>query len=156
MILGPARPEHAPAMALTHAEGFEIGWSPHDIVGCLTAPGGFGLIAAEDGGQAAGVAGFVLARVMAGEAEILTLAVAPRCRRRGVGRALLDAASLMAEQRGAQAMFLEVASDNAAALALYVLAGFSQAGVRRGYYRRPGRAAGDALVLRRALNSAPT
>jgi len=54
---------------------------------------------------------------------------------------------------GAKAVFLEVAADNAAALALYQEAGFETVGVRRGYYPRPGGGAADALNLRLALNS---
>ena len=50
-------------------------------------------------------------------------------------------------------MFLEVAVDNPAAIALYQAAGFVPAGRRRGYYRRQGADAMDALVLRRTLNS---
>lgn len=97
--------------------------------------------------------GFILLRLAGGEAEILTLAVAPEGRRRGAGRALLRGALKAAEQGGATAMFLEVADDNAAAVALYRSEGFVEAGRRRGYYARPGGAAADALVLRRALPS---
>ena len=57
-----------------------------------------------------------------------------------------------AQRSGAEAMFLEVAADNAAALALYRGAGFTQAGLRRGYYAPAGT---DAFVLRRDLNRPP-
>lgn len=152
MILVPAEPGLAPAMARVHAQSFEVGWSAEDIAGCLAAPGGYGVMATPATDRAA-PGGFLLARAIAGEAEILTLAVAPRYRRRGVAAALLEAAAGVAETMHAGAMFLEVASDNAAALALYQQAGFHQAGVRRRYYLRPGRPAGDALVLRRDLAS---
>jgi ribosomal-protein-alanine N-acetyltransferase len=99
--------------------------------------------------------GFILGRALAGEAEILTLAVAPTHRRRGLGRALLEAAMGVCGTLGAETMFLEVAADNAAAIALYEAAGFAPAGRRKAYYARPGRAAVDALVLRRELNTAP-
>ncbi len=92
--------------------------------------------------------GVVLARVVADEAEILTLAVDPLVRRQGAGRLLLQAAMDDAWQRGAAAMFLEAASSNAAALALYGSAGFVQVGRRPRYY--PGD--DDALVLRGLLN----
>ncbi len=91
--------------------------------------------------------GFVLARAVADEAEILTLAVDPLLQRQGAGRLLLRAAMHGARQRGAAAMFLEVAPSNAAALALYGAAGFAQVGRRPRYY--PG--GGDALVLRGPL-----
>ena len=92
--------------------------------------------------------GFVLARTVADEAEILTLAVDPLMQRHGAGRLLLRAAMHAARQRGAAAMFLEVAPSNAAALALYGAAGFVQVGRRPRYY--PG--GGDALVLRSPLS----
>ena len=90
--------------------------------------------------------GFVLARAVAGEAEILTLAVAPAARGKGLGRALLQAAISKAQALGAQTMFLEVGADNPAALALYAGLGFTKVGDRKGYYQ--GR---DALVLRLPL-----
>ena len=92
--------------------------------------------------------GFVLARVVADEAEILTLAVDPHGQGQGAGRLLLQAAMGEARRRGAVAMFLEVAPSNAAALALYGSAGFVQVGRRPRYY--PG--GSDALVLRGPLN----
>jgi ribosomal-protein-alanine N-acetyltransferase len=91
--------------------------------------------------------GFVLARVAGGEAEILTLAVAPVARGRGMGRALLTAAIAQARAMDAQTMFLEVGTDNPAALALYAGLGFIKVGDRKAYYN--GR---DALVLRLPLS----
>jgi ribosomal-protein-alanine N-acetyltransferase len=52
---------------------------------------------------------------------------------------------------GARALFLEVARDNDAGLALYRAAAFAEVGIRRAYYSRPTGAM-DALVLRRDLN----
>ena len=98
-----------------------------------------------------GDAAFLLGRSVAGEAELLTLAVAPEARQRGLGRRLVARFLYQARLRGADEAFLEVAADNAAALALYARAGFGQAGRRRGYYRTAEGAAVDALVLRRVL-----
>jgi ribosomal-protein-alanine N-acetyltransferase len=89
----------------------------------------------------------LLARITADEAEILTLAVAPAARRRGVGAALVDRAMQRAAAAGAGAMFLEVASGNQAARALYERAGFIRVGRRARYYPNGG----DALVLRADL-----
>lgn len=91
--------------------------------------------------------GFLLARIIADEAELLTLAVSPAARRSGqgatlVGRFLADAAAT-----GAKTAFLEVAADNLAALSLYRRTGWIEAGRRRNYYA-PGL---DALVLRHDL-----
>jgi ribosomal-protein-alanine N-acetyltransferase len=100
---------------------------------------------------AEGDAGFLLGRAVAGEAELLTIAVAPEARRRGLGRRLVGRFIYQARLRGAQSAFLEVAEDNAAAQALYRASGFVEAGRRRGYYRTPDGGAVDALVLVRSL-----
>lgn len=78
--------------------------------------------------------GFLLGRVVLDEAELLTLAVAPDARRRGLGRALLQGFEQAATERGARHGFLEVASDNPAAQALYHKSGWHEAGIRKGYY----------------------
>ena len=93
--------------------------------------------------------GFLLGRVIAGEAELLTLAVRPDARRLGSGRRLLQQFLAQAQARGASDIFLEVAADNAAAIALYESAGFQRSGLRRGYYHNPTGAAVDALVMTR-------
>jgi ribosomal-protein-alanine N-acetyltransferase len=136
-------------MAAVHASSFDAPWAPDEIATLLTGPGGFGLVVREADADA--VAGFILARAVAGEAEVLTLAVDPARRRLGIGEALVEAAAIAAAAAGAQSLFLEVASDNQAALALYRAAGFGQVGQRPAYYRR-GAGAIDALVLRRDLN----
>jgi ribosomal-protein-alanine N-acetyltransferase len=91
--------------------------------------------------------GFILARDLGGEAEILTLGVLPEMRRRGLGRALLDAIMVEAGQRRIASVVLEVATDNEAARRLYVAMGFVRVGTRPRYYRRD-HAAVDALILR--------
>ncbi|EWY40416.1 alanine acetyltransferase [Skermanella stibiiresistens SB22] len=80
--------------------------------------------------------GFVMVRVAAGEAEIITLGVEPATRGRGAGALLLRAALEMARTAGAEAMFLEVAEDNAAAKRLYRHHEFAEIGRRPNYYRR--------------------
>ena len=151
MILKAARPEDTGALSRAHARSFDPAWSAEDLEALLTGPGGYAILAHEDGLPAA-VRGFLLARAIAGEAEILTLAVDPPHRRQGLARALIEAAVAAAVNAGAESMFLEVAADNDAAIALYRSAGFERVGSRGGYYVRPGRAAIDALVLRRTLN----
>ncbi len=95
--------------------------------------------------------GFAVGRVAGPEAELLTLAVDPEARGRGLGRWLVAAFEAEAARRGAVDAFLEVAEGNAAARAVYAAAGWTEAGRRRGYYAAPGRPAEDALVLRKAL-----
>ena len=76
------------------------------------------------------------------ELHITLVAVDPRCRRRGLGRRVLEALLDQARAAGAQHATLEVAAPNDAARALYGGAGFREAGVRRGYYRNGD----DALI----------
>jgi len=92
------------------------------------------------------VTGYLVGRTAHPEAEILNVAVAPGARRRGIGRALLDAALLRLERDGIDVVVLEVRASNAGAQRLYEVAGFHPVGVRRGYYAAPRE---DALVLRR-------
>jgi ribosomal-protein-alanine N-acetyltransferase len=100
-----------------------------------------------------GLDGFALVQVLAPEAEILTIAVDPEAQGKGRGTALLARAMDAAMAAGARDLFLEVAADNAPALALYARAGFAQTGRRRGYYARPGSAPVDALTLSSALSA---
>lgn len=139
--LRAARGEDAGDLAALHAAAFASPWSRADLADLLASPGAFALLAEGEG--------FILCRAIAGEAEILTLAVAPAARRRGTGRALVEAAAGVAGTLGAETLFLEVAHDNAAALALYDAAGFSRVGLRKGYYA----SGADAVVMRRALNT---
>ena len=149
MKLEAASLADAAAMAGVHSVSFGDAWSEHDIAAVLRTAGAFGILA-RDGSEA--VSAFALARVAADQAELLTLAVTPNARRQGAGAALVEAVAGAAAVAGARRLFLEVAADNAAALALYRQSGFAPVGQRPAYYRR---AAGpvDALVLARDLNS---
>jgi [ribosomal protein S18]-alanine N-acetyltransferase len=93
--------------------------------------------------------GFVLARDLGGEVEVLSLGVIPEARRLGVGHALLQAVLAEADQCGAASVVLEVAEDNAAARRLYRVCGFIEAGRRPRYYRR-AKTVVDGLLLRRS------
>ena len=152
MILRPALAAEAAVLAAIHAEAFAPPecWGPDAIALMLQAQGGFGVLALS-GPPAFGEEplGFVLGRAVAGEAEVLTIAVRPAAWRTGVGRALLAALQQAAQARGASALFLEVAEGNAPALALYRAAGAEPAGRRRRYYADGA----DALVLRFSLFS---
>ncbi|MBU6444289.1 MAG: GNAT family N-acetyltransferase [Alphaproteobacteria bacterium] len=137
----------ASLLAGLHAACFAEGWSAAAISGLLSAPGAFAFL-----GEIEGIAaGFVLARTAADEAEILTLAVAPDFRRRGLARALLRAAAAEAAKRRAAVLFLEVDSENIAARELYDALGFAEVGRRGAYYARKGTRAGDALTLKLTL-----
>ena len=150
MKIAPASAAAAEALARVHAASFESAWSAADIAELLESPGGFALTASDTEIQ-----GFILVRANSYDAEILTLAVNPAFRRQGLASTLTEAAAGLAETVGAESLFLEVAEDNPAAIALYAGAGFTQVGRRRGYYARKGAEAVDALVMRRDLNRRP-
>lgn len=132
------------ALADLHAACFETPrpWNAAEFASLIDGPGAI-LIAEGEG--------FVLGRSLAGEAEILTIAVRPGVRRMGIGTRLLSGFIAAARDAGAGTVFLEVAADNAAAQGLYRAAGFVEAGRRRAYYRTPQGEAIDALVLRNGL-----
>ncbi|MCP3971037.1 MAG: ribosomal protein S18-alanine N-acetyltransferase [Rhodobacteraceae bacterium] len=97
--------------------------------------------------------GFALGRVIADEAELLTIAVEPSQRRRGFGSGLLQAFHHTARARGAARVFLEVAADNTGAIGLYLGAGYLKCGQRKDYYRYPDGRREDALVMQRSLTA---
>ncbi len=92
--------------------------------------------------------GFGLIRILAPEAELLTLAVAPAEQGKGVGRRLLQTLLSAARSFDAPEMFLEVAADNAPARTLYERSGFAETGVRAGYYKYPDGSTSDAILMR--------
>lgn len=97
--------------------------------------------------------GFVLGRSIAGEAELLTIAVNPEARRQGIGGRLVAQFLSKAQSSGAESAFLEVSSENPAAIALYDSSGFQRAGKRKAYYQDPQGRAIDALVMTRPLKA---
>lgn len=135
--------ETARRLADLHAQAFDTPWSVEAFAALLDQAGVFAMATAD---------GFILIRVVADEAEILTLSVRPQVRRSGLGRALVEAGAVEAARRGAVRLFLEVAEDNAAARALYAQTGFIEAGRRAGYYAQADGLATDALVLARDLS----
>lgn len=134
------------ALADLHRQGFSVPrpWSAPEFAALLDQPGVTLLTAP---------GGFALCRVAAGEAELLTLAVAPPERRRGRAAGLMARLLAHAHAAGAASCFLEVAADNAPACALYGRCGFRVAGRRRGYYRDAQGGAIDALVMVRDLTA---
>lgn len=135
------------AMAALHAACFTTPrpWTEAEFAELLSQPRVFAL--------SEGEAGVLLGRVVADEAELLTLAVAPGARRQGTGRRLVEGFLAEAARHGAMTGFLEVAAGNRAGLALYRACGFVESGRRPGYYHGP-HGIEDAVVMRRALDRA--
>jgi [ribosomal protein S18]-alanine N-acetyltransferase len=145
----PAALVHTDLLAGMHRICFTETWDGDAMASLLTMPGAGGLIAVDGdslvpAARPPGPAGFILWRTALDEAEILTVAVLPPWRRTGLGGQLLAAALAASAEAGARCMFLEVATDNIAALSLYQKWGFCQAGLRKGYYSGK-----DAAVMRR-------
>ena len=105
----------------------------------------------EGAGRSPAPAGFLLGRALAGEAEVLTLAVRPEAQGQGLGSALMARFLAEAAARGAARAFLEVAADNDVARRLYARHGFVEAGLRRGYFALMGGGAVDGIVMARDL-----
>lgn len=146
--LAHLRAEHAEEAAGVHAESFTYAWPTNDLETLLAARTTYA-----DGafGKAGEIQGFILSRLAADEAEILTIAVKPRKRGKGIAGKLMSANMAQLQQAGAKSWFLEVEAQNLSALALYKRFGFAQVGERKSYYRKPDGAAALAYILRRSL-----
>jgi len=132
------------ALAALHARCFETPrpWSAAEFASLCAFSGVF--VQTTD-------AGFAMGREIAGEVELLTLAVDPDHQRQGRGRLLLAAFETEARLRGAKDAFLEVAENNAAACALYYGAGYSESGRRAAYYAPPTGPRIAAIVMHKPL-----
>jgi [ribosomal protein S18]-alanine N-acetyltransferase len=145
-MLSRATTDDLDDVAALHAQCFTPGWSigeladfvEHDHILTLNQ---------HEWGQA--LLAMCVLRIVAGEAEIITIGVAPNQRRHGIGTEMLKDVLEYCTAQGVSRVFLEVAIDNLAALALYRHAGFEQIGLRKGYYDRGATSAVDALVLAR-------
>ncbi len=131
-------------MAAVHAACFTTPrpWSAAEIASILDSA--FAFVLTEP-------SGFLIGRVVAGEAELITLAVDPSARKRGTGGRLVDGFLAEARVREAESVFLEVLATNLPAQSLYARKGFEPKGKRRDYYQSPTGARLDALVLARTI-----
>jgi ribosomal-protein-alanine N-acetyltransferase len=125
---------------------FGEAWTRGQCLGIMALPGVWLTLAWLDGE----LAGFALSRIILDEAELLLLATAPSCRRRGVGATLLRATIADARDRKAVTLHLEVRDGNDA-MKLYSRTGFQKVGQRRGYYRGNNGQLSDAFTYRYAL-----
>ncbi len=99
-----------------------------------------GWVAEQDGA----LSGFLIARDLRDEIEILNVAVSAPARRQQIGTSLLSAALEWGRVNSARRVFLEVRKSNQAAISFYEKHGFSAAGRRKRYYNGPIE---DAIVL---------
>jgi [ribosomal protein S18]-alanine N-acetyltransferase len=140
------KPTDSESMARLHTQGFHRPWNDGEFRSFLGQPNIYGFIA-RPVGRALKPVGFVLVRVAADEAEILTIAVDKSERRHGVGTALIETVLRSLHQLRAKSLFLEVDEQNNAAVNLYKQLGFRLVAKRPSYYDTPS-GKSSALVMR--------
>ena len=140
MEIRRALPRDASAIADAEREIFSDAWSERSITDAISTEGAMCYVAEKDGKTVA----YVLGRIIAPEGEIYRIATLPEYRGRGIAYRLLSYAHKTELGRGLETLFLEVRSQNTAALALYRAFGFANMGIRKKYYKDP---VDDAIVM---------
>ena len=132
-----------------HGARFARAWSDGEFHALLGQEPVLGFVAIRSGlFVPKSLVGFVLAREVAGEAEILSVAVSAQYSGLGLGWRLVHSAIREIRIRGGKSIFLEVDETNVAALALYKKLRFKQVGERKGYYQSAEGSKTTALVMR--------
>ncbi len=150
-VIRPLSNTLADECAVLHSTAFAYSWGEHEFERLISASNAFGDAALDPKKNT--LLGFILSRVAADEAEVLTVVVAANQRKRGIGRSLV--ASHLARLRNVRvkALFLEVGETNTAARKLYESLGFVEVGRRNNYYRQSESSEQvAALVLRRDID----
>lgn len=147
-----ADPDHAAEISALHMKLFNPPWDEAGVLPLLTAPASIGFVARV--GIPPTTVGFVIGQVAADMAEIISIGVAADWQKRGVGAIVFGAFVRAVTRAGAKRLFLDVAADNAAALALYTAMGCAEVGRRKGYYVRHEAPAVDAIVMSKPLELA--
>ena len=136
---------HVAEIAALERECFSLPWSEASIRSELRNELSLWLVAVED----CRMLGYVGSQTVLGESDMMNLAVRPDCRRRGIGKALVEALCEALRVEKAVSLTLEVRASNEAAKALYAALGFTSVGCRPRYYSRPTE---DAELFRKELN----
>ena len=145
--LRPMAQADLPQVAALERESYVFPWNDQIFADCLRV--GYHCVVVDTG---AGVSGYGVLSMGAGEAHVLNICIREEFRRRGIGRGLLIALLAHARDRGVRDAFLEVRRTNRGAIGLYHELGFECVGTRRGYYQaQDGRE--DALVYRLELGA---
>jgi ribosomal-protein-alanine N-acetyltransferase len=146
-LLSEASLRDAAAIAPLHAASFRRGWNEHEVEGLLAERA----VVTHRATAGRALAGFIMSRLAADEAEILSVAVARNWRGRGLAGKLLALHLRRLAGLGVRTVFLEVGEANDPAIALYGRAGFVEVGRRENYYDDGSGRITAALVLRRDL-----
>jgi ribosomal-protein-alanine N-acetyltransferase len=142
----------APVLSALHASSFATPWTTEEFQTLLRQPGVMGWICLHEAEESIPL-GFILVRAVVDEAEILTVAVQPEQRRQNLGSRLLEQACDVLGTQNITRLFLEVAADNTAAIALYRRHGFVTVGSRPKYYERADNTRQDAIVMARGVGA---
>lgn len=144
----PSQPKDADAVAKLHAASFYRGWPKEDIAAYIMDTDTPTLVVCDSKRK---VLGFAMLRLLGDDAELMTIAIEPKFRGKGVGAALMRACFEDLLMTPSRRMILEVAADNPAAIRLYQNLGFAKISERKGYYARPDGQPATALVMARPL-----
>ncbi|MDT3685026.1 MAG: ribosomal protein S18-alanine N-acetyltransferase [Pseudorhodoplanes sp.] len=154
LIFGSSEPTYsdasiadAQAIAALHAASFHRGWSEDEIERLLLDRS----ILTHRAMVRRRLAGFIMSRIVAGEAEILSVAVDSAQQGRGLAQSLLRLHLGRLAGLGVRTVFLEVDEHNEPAIKLYRRTGFYEVGRRTGYYPDGPSGPSNALTLRRDL-----
>ena len=148
ILVEPAAARDAAALAQIHGASFYRGWGESEFEHMLSERNTL-VHRLKKGGK---IIGFSVSRIAADEAEILSIAVSPRHRGRGLSNTLLLTHLGHLASRGVRTVFLEVEENNQPARRLYERLGFAVVGRRENYYRQGGAEATNALMMRRDLS----
>ena len=133
---------HVPQVAALEKLCFADPWSENSVASELNNDLALWIVAMNDDT----VVGYIGSQTVAGETDVMNIAVHPDWRRRGIAQSLIECLVVELKNRGSEALMLEVRASNAPAIALYEKLGFRQVGRRPNYYRNPKE---DALILRK-------
>lgn len=136
--------EDIPEVLRLEREAFgQMAWHADDFESAISSKCDFPLVI-QAGTDSIGLAGYAVLRIIAPEAEIENICVAPACRRIGVGETLMAEMLRLAAERDAERIFLEVRAHNEPAKALYLKSGFVESYRRKNYYQGPTE---DAIIM---------
>lgn len=140
-----AREAMLPQLAEIEQACFSVPWT-EQMLRAQLAPERYIFLAAET--PEGEVAGYVGLMYVLDEGYISNVAVAPRFRRQGIARALIEALTARSDEKELSFLTLEVRQSNAPAIALYESCGFETVGTRKNYYDKPTE---DAILMTRWL-----
>jgi len=132
-FLSEMKNEDADAVAMIEQECFSLPWSKEALLASMAQSYSYFVVAKTEDD----IAGYGAIYVVAGEGEIINIAVKGEYRRCGIGEAIVKDLLQEGKKRQAEKVFLEVRESNVAAIALYERCGFEKQGIRKNFYEKP-------------------